>query len=91
MGLHETILNSRRGDYEGHKESSDFPEGITPEKLSELSKSFGNQAKFLFISATRVPESATARRMVDSSISLSSRYVVYSGFRSGCGTDRSYG
>ena len=90
MNLHETILNSVRGSY-NLEENTDYPEGITFKKLSEISKAFGNQARFLFVPADMVPESATSKRIVSLSQDLSSRYVVYRGFRRGVGHDSSYG
>jgi len=90
MNLHETILNSVRGSY-NLEENIDYPEGVTPKELSEISKSFSSQAKFLFIPADMVPESATSKKIVGSGQDLSSKYVVYRGFRRGVGHDSSYG
>jgi len=91
MGLHEVILDSRIEGWDGLEENDDYPEGITPEKLSEISKSFGDKAIFLFVPAYLVPESTTAKRIADSNQNLESRYVVYREFRRGLGHDSSYG
>lgn len=90
MNLHEIILNSVRGNC-NLEENDNYPEGITPEKLSEISRSFGNQAKFLFVPADLVPESATSKRIASLGQNLNSRYVVYRMFRRGVGHDSSYG
>tara|TARA_Y100000310_G_scaffold3354_1_gene4285 strand:+ start:1720 stop:1992 length:273 start_codon:yes stop_codon:yes gene_type:complete len=90
MNLHKTILSSRREGYDGLEENSDFLEGITPEQLSEISESF-SQASFLFVPANMVPESETSMRLVSSGQDLSSRYVVYRGFKRGVGHDDTYG
>ena len=90
MNLHETILNSVRGSY-NLEENIDYPEGITQKELSEISRSFGSQAKFLFIPADMVPESETSKRIASLSQDLNSRYVVYQWFRHGVGHDSSYG
>jgi len=90
MNLHETILNSVRENCE-LEENDNYPEGITSEKLSEISKSFCNQARFLFVPADLVPESATSKRIASSGQDLSSRYVVYRGFHRGVGHDSTYG
>ncbi|MBR9703777.1 hypothetical protein GOV12_00055 [Candidatus Pacearchaeota archaeon] len=90
MNLHETILYIFRENckLEEHK---DFPEGISTDELSEISKAMGNKARFIFVPADLVPESATSRRIAGTDNDLNSRYVVYRGFRRGTGHDPTYG
>ena len=90
MSLPEIILNSVRGNC-NLEENDNYPEGITSEKLSEISRSFGNQAKFLFVPADLVPGSATSKRIASLGQDLNSRYVVYRRFSHGVGHDSSYG
>lgn len=90
MNLHDLILNSVRRDY-SFEENSAYPEGITPEELSKISMSFNNIAKFLFVPAYLVSDSATSKRISSSGQDLNSRYVVYKNSRRGVGHESDYG
>lgn len=90
MRLHEAILASVRGNC-SLEENENYPEGITPLRLSEISFLFGDISKFLFVPADLVPESETSMRIKNLNQDLNSKYVVYRWFRRGVGHDSSYG
>ena len=85
MALHDVILRDNL------EENDDYPEGITSEELSELSRSFGQRVHFLFVPADLVPESTTSQRIVRLGQDLDSFYVVYRRFSRGVGHDSTYG
>ena len=85
--LQRALENTQVEGWSGLEESRGYPEGLTKEGILKLLIE-GEYIGRVLISADLVPDSATSLAIIERGGDLTDRYVVYSAFRNGIGSEQ---